>query len=160
MPEDRTFTLEGDFAPGAYQKLLKMSEHLPTIYQEGQDMSDPERANLSDRLLPYAPTQHMDRNAIDSIVAQGLGKASVCWEDMSGAGTFDSTTAKKVLDEIMSSIDQHVEWAIAQHNLRQLEKAVARANERNSDPARQEATERRNWKVPTLSDTEPDDFPG
>jgi hypothetical protein len=44
-----------------------------------------------------------DDQPLEEVVFQALGEASACWEDLSGAGMFDSDHAKGIGDEL-------VEW--------------------------------------------------
>lgn len=41
---------------------------------------------------------------IETAVGEAIGAASVCWENMSGTGIFDSTRAKQIVDELVDHI--------------------------------------------------------
>lgn len=42
--------------------------------------------------------------SLESAVFQAIGAASVCWENLHGAGTFDSTKAKNIGDALLARI--------------------------------------------------------
>lgn len=41
-------------------------------------------------------------------IAELVGKASMCWENPSGAGKFDSEKASKVVDELVETIKKSI----------------------------------------------------
>lgn len=43
-------------------------------------------------------------DSVESAVFQALGAASVCWEDISGTGIFDSTRAKEIGEALLEFI--------------------------------------------------------
>jgi hypothetical protein len=47
-----------------------------------------------------------DVESVDELLGQMVGAASVCWENPGGAGIFDSTEAKKVVDEGLARLEQ------------------------------------------------------
>lgn len=46
----------------------------------------------------------MNSGDLDGAVFQALGAASTCWENLSGAGVFDSTRAKDIGDGLLEFI--------------------------------------------------------
>lgn len=42
---------------------------------------------------------------IEEAVGQAIGAASACWENLSGAGIFESTRAKQIVDELVAYIN-------------------------------------------------------
>ena len=46
-----------------------------------------------------------DELTIDEAVFQAIGAASVCWENMEGAGIFDSDRAKDIGDKLLAFIE-------------------------------------------------------
>lgn len=47
---------------------------------------------------------------LETFVFQALGAASICWEILSGAGTFDSTRAKEIGDALCTTIRESGYW--------------------------------------------------
>jgi hypothetical protein len=84
-----------------------------------------------DDVLPHHSTEEMTRQALTEIVGMGIGAASVCWEDMSGTGIFQSDRAAHLVDEIMRAVEQHVDRSITEHMLIQREKDALIENEAN-----------------------------
>ena len=50
------------------------------------------------------PAPDPDDRAERNLVFQALGAASMCWENVSGAGVFDSTRASQIGDNLMSGL--------------------------------------------------------
>lgn len=50
--------------------------------------------------------EHDGTVPIESAVFQALGAASVCWEEMSGTGTFQSDRAKEIGEALIERIRQ------------------------------------------------------
>lgn len=42
-----------------------------------------------------------------TVIGQAVGAASVCWEDMSGTGEFESQRARVIVDEVITWINEH-----------------------------------------------------
>jgi hypothetical protein len=49
----------------------------------------------------------MNIEQIETKVFEALGTASVCWEDLSGTGTFDGATAKATGEKLMKLITEY-----------------------------------------------------
>lgn len=77
-----------------------------------------------DQILPMKATKDMDVRSLREIVAQGVGAASVCWENMSGTGVFQSDRALELVREIMAAVEQHVDYQIQERDKAQKEKAT------------------------------------
>lgn len=76
---------------------------------------------MSDETSPTpedASPHDMERRALETIVCQAMGFASVCWDNMEGTGTFHSeealAVAKGAVNEIMRIYDNLIEsaWGI------------------------------------------------
>lgn len=48
-----------------------------------------------------------DPSTLAEVIGQGIGAGSVCWENVAGAGEFDSSRAAGILDEILFWIHTH-----------------------------------------------------
>jgi len=61
---------------------------------------------MSDIAMEVAlPTKEsIMRQALEPMVLQAMGQASMCWENVGGAGEFDSTQAREVGDGLVRSI--------------------------------------------------------
>ena len=59
---------------------------------------------MMDKIMNYEP----GATTLQEAVFQALGAASVCWDDMSGTGVFQSDRAKQIGDELMVFIMHHV----------------------------------------------------
>ena len=46
---------------------------------------------------------------LNTKVFQAIGAASACWENLAGAGVFDSDRAKQVADDLLTFIRQNYE---------------------------------------------------
>jgi len=53
-------------------------------------------------LFDSSPTEP---TTLEEVIGQAIGAASVCWETPQGAGVFDSTRAKELLDEVVEWIE-------------------------------------------------------
>lgn len=50
---------------------------------------------------------------LPAAVFQAIGVGSICWENLSGAGIFDSNKAREVGEELLERIEAHVAERIA-----------------------------------------------
>ena len=62
---------------------------------------------------PWTPDYGSEGPTIEGAVFQALGSASVCWENMSGTGVFQSEEAKRIGDGLLAIIAEHVAAARA-----------------------------------------------
>jgi hypothetical protein len=51
--------------------------------------------------------------ALDEWVGQALGAASSCWENLAGAGEFDSTRCRGIFDALMAHLNEVIDGVIA-----------------------------------------------
>jgi hypothetical protein len=65
----------------------------------------------------WRPTAGVGRTvaelSLDEWVGQALGSASMCWSNPAGAGEFDSTQCKYVLDGLMAHLNEVISGVIA-----------------------------------------------
>jgi hypothetical protein len=52
------------------------------------------------------PNRFSDADTIESLIYQVVGAGSVCWENVSGAGEFNSTLAKSVGEDALIRLSQ------------------------------------------------------
>jgi hypothetical protein len=64
----------------------------------------------------------MNRKELTKKVYESVGTASVCWENLSGAGVFDDATALKVASGLEDAIDAYASSLPTGNILRELEK--------------------------------------
>jgi hypothetical protein len=65
------------------------------------------------RWEPTAPTdQTVADLSLDEWVGQALGAASSCWENLAGAGTFDSTRCAGISDALMAHLNEVIDGVI------------------------------------------------
>ena len=48
-----------------------------------------------------------DPDSLRSVIAEAIGAASVCWENMEGTGIFDEQRATEILEEVVTWVDDH-----------------------------------------------------
>lgn len=60
-------------------------------------------------IVDEANTQVPDHDELRTAVFEALGAASTCWENLEGAGVFDSTRAKEIGDGLMAKLDAFIE---------------------------------------------------
>ena len=56
---------------------------------------------------PAAPTVEIDRGALATMIFSAMGEASMCWESVTHSGTFDSTRARRIGDELLAVVIAH-----------------------------------------------------
>jgi len=66
---------------------------------------------LKERLIRIYSEEHY-YDELTSRVFQALGTASVCWENMSGTGVFQSDQAKKVGEELVAWIKSNFSYRV------------------------------------------------
>lgn len=71
---------------------------------------------------------------LSEAVGQSLGAASMCWEDMSGTGTFQSDRAKEIYDALMDFIDTNFDVLPKRTAVPSGEEIAARSRWRRVDP--------------------------
>jgi hypothetical protein len=63
----------------------------------------------TDRLSELSPWQpSCDGMPLSNIVGEALGSASMCWENVSAAGVFDSSRAQWVYEGLMAQINRRL----------------------------------------------------
>lgn len=48
-----------------------------------------------------------DPEDLQGVIGQAIGAASMCWENMSGTGIFDSTRARQILDDALNWVTEN-----------------------------------------------------
>jgi hypothetical protein len=54
----------------------------------------------------------LEKVGMEEAIGIAIGAASLCWENPSGAGEFDSTQASKIVDELLEKIRSEVRWTV------------------------------------------------
>lgn len=66
-------------------------------------------------------TERSNAEILGTIIAEGVGAASTCWEDMSGTGIFQNDKAVAVVEDITSAVKSmllsYSEWLDADQKL-------------------------------------------
>lgn len=55
----------------------------------------------------FSPMEKLHRRDLEEFIAQAVGEASACWENLQGAGVFDSDRANKVVDRLLGVFEAH-----------------------------------------------------
>jgi hypothetical protein len=81
-------------------------EFLRTPTEEGSAMLPPELETKADP-VPYPLDLDKEADGPEQAVFLTIGAASACWENLAGAGIFQSTWAKQLGDQLLEYLYHH-----------------------------------------------------
>ncbi|QKY80338.1 MazG-like nucleotide pyrophosphohydrolase [Microbacterium phage Mercedes] len=110
------------------QRFTQHQWELIQLYAEGYHRAQVADADMKALTKFFEPDEYVGE--LSKMVFEALGAVSACWDNLAGAGTFESTRARQIGEELLDGIRQHFKGHKAQaqnaafHNAFGIETAI------------------------------------